>query len=57
MEEEQKVVNEKLLEASRKNEIETFVMLSKSLKELQKNIDKKFSRLEKVTQEHQALAN
>ncbi|MDO8519166.1 MAG: ABC-F family ATP-binding cassette domain-containing protein [Deltaproteobacteria bacterium] len=53
LEEEQKGINEKILEASQKKEIETFVALSKSLKELQKNIDKKFSRLEKVTLDYQ----
>lgn len=55
LEEELKGVNEKILEASQKKEIETFVALSKSLKELKKNIDKKFSRLEKVAQDYQQV--
>jgi hypothetical protein len=51
LEEEQKRINEKIISASQKREIEIFVALSKLLKELKKKIDKKYSRLEKVTEE------
>ena len=53
LEEEQNGIQEKILEASQKKEIEIFVTLSKSLKELQKNIEKRFSRLEKTSQDYQ----
>lgn len=53
LEEEQKGINEKILEASQKKEIETFISLSKSLKEIKNSIDKKFFRLEKITQDYQ----
>ena len=36
-----------------KKEIALFVSLSKSLKELKRNIDKKYSRLSKITQDYE----
>lgn len=53
LEEELKGVNEKILDAAQKKEIETFVALSKAAKELKNKIDKKFSRLEKITQDYE----
>lgn len=55
LEDELKGVNEKIMEASRKKEITAFVSLSKSIKELKKTIDKKYSRLVKITQDYERV--
>ena len=50
-----KIANEKLIEASKTKAVDQFVVLSKTIKELKKNIDEKFNRLEAVTKKHDGL--
>lgn len=53
LEEEVANANQALIEASKTHNREAFVTLSKKIKAAQKQIEEKFSRLEKVAQKHQ----
>jgi ATP-binding cassette subfamily F protein 3 len=52
LEESLKQANQEVQEASAKKDIDTFIRLSKGIKDSQKAIDEKFARLEMVTKKH-----
>jgi ATP-binding cassette subfamily F protein 3 len=45
-------INQELIQASQANQVDVFVRLSKSVKELQKEIDLAYSRLDRVSTQH-----